>query len=344
MTGRKGSTLPASSPDTMRIQRSAATLSAIAALIVIASCASRPSRKDLAKEYAGLGDSYFEAKAYDKAETAYRRAQELDPELVVNTYQLARSYAENGQFDKSLPLLEALAKKDAENAVVLNLYAYVLLKKGENEKALAVYEKVLALSPYVKDALFNAAIISYGKGDYGKAAELLEAVYSQDPADEAVNRLLAETCFAGGKRERGFEVLEAYSAVKDKDPEAFRIIARERAKSREYALALKAYRSYLELAVNDAAAWFDRARLELLAAKDEGAAKTSLEKAVKAGYADKERIRLLIDLVSAAKLGDFLAILPDHLKPEPGSEGESAENALGSSGAPLESPKDSPAP
>jgi hypothetical protein len=139
-------------------------------------------------------------------------------------------------------------------------------------------------------------------------------------------RLLAEACFASGKRDRGFELMAAYSSVKDKDPEGFKIVARERAKSREYALALEAYGRYLALKEDDAVAWFERARLELLAAKDENAAKGSLEKAIKAGYKDKERMRLLIDLVSEENRPSFEALLEEK-KVEPGEDKEKAVDA-----------------
>jgi tetratricopeptide (TPR) repeat protein len=277
--------------------------------VIALSCASKPSVRDIAKEYAGLGDVFFELKRYDKAGDAYARALALYPELEVDRYQLARAYAENSQFDKALVLLKDLSAKDEKNVIVMNLYAYVLLKKGDDDGALAAYEKVLAMSPYGEDSLFNAGIIHYKKGNFDRAVEIFGKLNEVSPKDEGVMRLLAEACFASGKRDRGFELMAAYSSVKDKDPEGFKIVARERAKAREYALALEAYGRYLALKEDDAGAWFERARLELLAAKDEGSAKESLEKAIKAGYKDEERMRLLIDLVSDENRPGFESLL-----------------------------------
>jgi|GEM_PF-532163 tetratricopeptide (TPR) repeat protein len=294
----------------------------ICAAILCACTSSSPTRADLAKEYAALGDAYFELKRYDKAEEAYRRAADLDPLLAVNSYQLARTYAESAQYDKALTILQDLDKRDSGNILVLNLKAYVLLRQGKADEAAQAYQRVLELTPYSLDALFNAGIVDRMRGDHAKAVERFESILERKPDDVQAMRLLAESYFELGKDERALELMEAYTAIKSEDAEAFRLLASQRAERREYAAALEALSRYLTLTSGDGPAWFERARLELMAAKDEEAALSSFRKAMEAGYKDSDRARLLIDLVSERNQKAFLDLLPEDMRREGGVNGE----------------------
>jgi tetratricopeptide (TPR) repeat protein len=298
------------------------------------SCVSSPDKKAIAAEYASIGDAYMDVKKYDQAETAYRKALDYDPGISLNAYNLARSYAENGSFDKAIAIIDSLLAKDSENVIVLSLKAYALLKAEKPEEAGKVYGRVLDLEPYSLDALFNDGLIQRALGNQEEAYERFDAYNSLKPKDEEGLKLLADACFATGRTDRGFELLETYTSLKAQDPEGFLAVAERRTEAREYAAAIEAYDAYLAIKADDALAWFEKARLELVAAHEGEKALESFKKAIGAGYSDKARAEALVAAADEGMREDFTKAGGDLLAEEPTATAGADQSMLPASPTP----------
>jgi choline-sulfatase len=94
-----------------------------------------------------LGESYIEAKRYEDAERALRRAAELKPDLDTVHFNLGLVYEEKGDAAKAIASYEAeLAQNAKAYRAAFNL-AKLLQKAGRREEAVAQFRKVAEIQP-----------------------------------------------------------------------------------------------------------------------------------------------------------------------------------------------------
>lgn len=291
-------------------------------LVSLGSCLSLVDKKALARDYAALGQGYFELKQYDKAQGYFSRASELDPQLPLNSFELAKTFAENGQYGKSLSLLDDLLKKEPDNTVFLGLKGYILQKTGKTAEARTCIERVLVLSPYSKDALFNLGVIEYGAKEYKKAYDAWASLIEIDPKDSEATLLLAKAAFKADMADTGFQLLESYSALKPDDLSGLRMQAKQRYERREFALALKAYESLVSKDSGNADDWFELSMLAMQAAEDRERSLAAFKKAFDLGFKDRKRAYDFITSLPADEREGFKKLIPEEkpeTTPSPGS-------------------------
>ncbi len=85
-----------------------------------------------------------------------------------------------GNYDAALRQLEGAKTTGAAPAEIENLRGLALLLEGDTAKALASFEKSLALQPDLQPARFNRALALLRNREYAKAAADLEKVYADE--------------------------------------------------------------------------------------------------------------------------------------------------------------------
>jgi tetratricopeptide (TPR) repeat protein len=85
-----------------------------------------------------------------------------------------------GNYDAALRQLNGAKTSGGAPAEVENLRGLALLLDGETAKALASFEKALALQPTLEAARFNRALALLRNREYAKAAADLEKVYADE--------------------------------------------------------------------------------------------------------------------------------------------------------------------
>lgn len=286
----------------------------IAALLLafhLSSCLSLVDRKSLARDYAALGEGFFQIKQYEKAEGFFSRASELDPKLPLNSFLLAKTFAENGQWDRALSLTNGLLAKEAENAVFLSLKGYILQKQGKTGEARACLEKALEISPYSRDALFNMGAIEFSAGEFEKAYHAWERLVGIDPKDSEATLFLAKAAFRSERDDAGFRHLDDYAALKPDDASALRIRAERRKARREYSLALQAYEDLVAKDPKRAEDWFELSMLAMQAAEDADRSLEALGKAIELGFKDQEKIQAFVNSVAVGQRESFKALVEE---------------------------------
>jgi tetratricopeptide (TPR) repeat protein len=103
------------------------------------------------------------------------------------------TYILRGQYDAALRQLEGARSAGASEADVENLRGLALLLSGETAKALASFDRALALQPKLHEARFNRALALLRVNEPAKASAELEAIW----ADEA-SPLRAEAAYHNG--------------------------------------------------------------------------------------------------------------------------------------------------
>jgi tetratricopeptide (TPR) repeat protein len=291
----------------------------------------------LARDYAAIGDGYFELKQYDKAEAYFSKASQLDPTLPINSYQLAKIFAEKGDYDRAIELTDDLLALEPENGVFLSLKAFCLYKSDKLDQAKIYLEKIIQSSPYSKDALFNLSLLAYANKDFSQAADYLSRLLEIEPSDGDATLLLARTEFLMEKPEKGFELLDAYNKLKPSDSAGLRLIAQKRYERREYSLSLQAYENLVAQDPSKGGDWFELSKLAMQAAENRERSLEALKRAFEAGYDKLDTVEAFITSLPESEREYYRALIPDsliHPSPTPGSSpGQSA------GGAPTPSPK-----
>lgn len=308
------------------------------------SCVAQGSRSDLAKEYAAIGYGYYGLKKFDKAEFYFKKAIEMNAELPIGTYELARTYTENGDYKKGLELVDLLLAKDRQNTILLTLKAYCLLKLGRYAEARTSYMAVEALVPDNANAAYNLALMDIGEESFAESEARLERVIGLSEKDDAAILLLAKVKFKLEKDAEGFALLDKYDSIKERDPAALKLRAEKRALRREYALAMESYDAYLALKPGDPYAWFELSVLAILAGGEREKSLDAFKKCIENGYKEKKRVSDFLSSLSPEDAKPFNDILPSgYFMDDAGQEGNASPGASAStSPQALESPSPSP--
>ena len=141
--------------------------------------------------YFYLGSSYIGLNEFEQAESAYLKAADLNPGLLINQYRLAHDYRLLGRYDKAIEVLESILQRNSqESSAHYDLgINYNLLGKSENAREhFLEYQKSIKkwLDDYSNDPkshIYNGIILTrLGEKDAGweigkRAMELDSTMY-----------------------------------------------------------------------------------------------------------------------------------------------------------------------
>jgi tetratricopeptide (TPR) repeat protein len=126
------------------------------------------------------------AEAADQLE----RAWQLDPTVVEVAINLGGAYVMQGRHAKAIGVLEEASRVEPGNAMIwINLAAAYLgpLEDSGDEgqlKAIAAFEKALALDPQTSGVNYNLGLIYQQRGETEKAAAHFWRALDVDPSDD----------------------------------------------------------------------------------------------------------------------------------------------------------------
>jgi tetratricopeptide (TPR) repeat protein len=125
----------------------------------------------------------------DEAANRLERARELDPMNVEVAINLGGAYVMQGHHAKAVPVLEEASRADPDHVMVwINLAAAYLgyLEASDEDsqrKAIAAFERALALDPKAPSVNYNLGLIYKQRGEIEKAAAHFWRALDVDPSD-----------------------------------------------------------------------------------------------------------------------------------------------------------------
>jgi tetratricopeptide (TPR) repeat protein len=153
-----------------------------------------------------------------------------------------------GNYDAALRQLEGVKTTGASAADVENLRGLALLLSGDTNKALASFDKALALAPALQAARFNRALVLMRTRDYAKASAELEKVYADEHSplrgDAAYHLGLANDRL--GRATEAEKWLDRALRLDDKLDAALLYVGMLRERRKDLQGAGRAYLEYLE--------------------------------------------------------------------------------------------------
>lgn len=112
----------------------------------------------IALAWANYGDLLLAARGLPQAQSAYRRALQLDETVAVAHYGLANTYALKENYAEALPHFETAAQIAPTIPEFHFAHAFALGKRGEHAKAIAAYRRAVQLRPNFASAWLNLGV------------------------------------------------------------------------------------------------------------------------------------------------------------------------------------------
>jgi len=163
------------------------------------------------------GKIYEVEKNSSAAETALKKAVDLDPNLASAYNLLVATYVESNKLPEALRELEAILAKNPQYPQALLTSGVIYEKLNDSAKARDAYEKLLVVSPNAVPALNNLAYIYSEKlNNLARATELARKAHDLAPAEPSVADTLGWILYRQGSYQEAAELLQQ-SAVKRAD-------------------------------------------------------------------------------------------------------------------------------
>ncbi|HEX4075881.1 MAG TPA: tetratricopeptide repeat protein, partial [Candidatus Acidoferrales bacterium] len=120
-----------------------------------------------------LGDAYTQAKDYPKAEDAYRRAIELDPDDPGHRHGLAQALLSENKYAEALGQFKKLAELEPGTAENYLRMAQLDRRLGQFDDAESNLQHAKQLAPGSIEILYNEALLYEDQGRYDDAIKIL---------------------------------------------------------------------------------------------------------------------------------------------------------------------------
>lgn len=119
----------------------------------------------------------------------YSRSHSNDPDWL---YVMGRVLETEGQYGDAMGHYEMAIEKDDSHKEALFRLALNCDLNGENERAIALYQRCAKLQPTFLGALINLGVLYEDQGDYEKAVDCYEQVLAADPAHKRARLFLKD--------------------------------------------------------------------------------------------------------------------------------------------------------
>lgn len=152
------------------------------------------------------------------AETAYRRALDLDPDWVPALVNLADLYRNQGREDESASLLGHASSVAQDNAAVRYAHGLSLVRQGRTQEAFAELRQATLLNPEDPRYLYAYGIALNSFGETELAVAALESGYAKFPNDTDILFALVTIERDRGSATNALRYLNALLQLRPNDP------------------------------------------------------------------------------------------------------------------------------
>lgn len=157
-------------------------------------------RRGLLYFFRGL--SLKEKKDLKNAEKRFKKALKLKYDEMATRMQLFDLYIKMKKLKSASKQLDGLKKISGESELLVILDGYLKYRRGSINDALAAFEKI---APTNLEAKKNLARVHYNSGNYQKAMEVWEEIYSLQSDDKEAPLNIGRACFHLGNPDKAQE-------------------------------------------------------------------------------------------------------------------------------------------
>ena len=217
-----------------------------AGLVFSIACFSQNPRFINASEILKKGKELYDSGKYKESIEQYLTIPKRDTGYVNMLSELALSYIASEAYDKALASCEeGLAKASPFRAHLLRSQAIAIDRKGEYDKAVALFTKAIEAYPADFILLYNLGITHYNHKAYEKAMDCFFKVLSLNPFHPGSHLNLGRLSAGQGKKTHAMLSFGMYLGINNNDNDRLVFLEKYLAKSNTniHAIVLTAYRT-----------------------------------------------------------------------------------------------------
>jgi len=170
---------------------------------------------EYAKAYIGLGLFYKNKSDHKNSAFYFERAKAYTGQPTAYIYkELGYAYLKNGQFERSVALLDSSIMLDPENASLFNFKGSALFGLQKYNEALPVFIKASELNPNGVDILKNIGRCYFYLSQFDKAAAYFKKCIDLEPNNSENYQFLGITYQRMGDTEKANQFLGQYEKMK----------------------------------------------------------------------------------------------------------------------------------
>jgi len=196
-----------------------------------------------------LGVSYAQKKMFPEAENNLKDSLKAEPARESAMLQLAKVYLATKREQEGMGLLETIVQKNPKNTNAYYLAASYETYRGNREKALEYYQKIMAADPDDANAAFRIGMMFIGRGEVDKAERIADELIkkaSKRPEGHQLKGLVLYT-----KKNYDQAITELQGVVKNyQNPGAYYYLGLSHYQRNELEMALSQFRKVLDLSPN----------------------------------------------------------------------------------------------
>jgi tetratricopeptide (TPR) repeat protein len=247
---------------------------------------------------------------FDESEAAFKKALDLNPDLVTPYLNLGSIYLAKDEGKEAISLYEGIIQERPRFVQAYVALGAIYEMQGNQQRALETYEKALQVNPGSAPAANNVAWILLDRGkDLKRAFDLASMAKERMPDDPRVAATLGRALIAEGLYSQAVNELTYATEAQPPSSELYKYLGLACWKSGDTDQARQAYHKAVEINPEDLGAWYELARLDRTEGRLEDAS-AHLDKllALKPDYglAMMEKVNIYIAQKQPAKAVSFL--------------------------------------
>jgi tetratricopeptide (TPR) repeat protein len=184
------------------------------------------------------------------------KATETKPNDVKTNNNHAIAY--KGEYDKSIADYDKVIKIKPDFAAAYNNRGNVYSDKGEYDKAIADYDKAIEIKPYYAKAYNNRGNVYAYKGEYDKAIGDYDKVIEIKPNDAEFYNGRGIAYYMKGEHDRAIADFDKVIEIRPDSAEAYYNRGNVYIKKKQYDSAIADYSKAIKFKPNDAKAHYNR--------------------------------------------------------------------------------------
>ncbi|MDZ7794024.1 MAG: tetratricopeptide repeat protein [Spirochaetia bacterium] len=299
----------------MFLRRAGGLLVAMVLLLSLVGCRTSPQQRELAETYYNLGNAYIELEDWGKAENAFARALEIEPNMYRAGYNMARVHIYSQNYSKAAAILHQLLEADRGNITFLETLAWVELKRGKIDQAQSLYRSLIEKDPANCNVRYNLSLLLSERQEYAEAYSLLlKCVYGKNSDAELLLLL--------GQLEQKLEWgsgLGWFERAFEQDPQNQTVLSELAAayvKERDFTEALDIYRQMSARAEEAEKGRFllQQARILLVQLEENTRGIAALKGALEAGFRDVATLSALYTALDEQNKAEALSAMEAELQ------------------------------
>ncbi|MBI2638784.1 tetratricopeptide repeat protein [Candidatus Peregrinibacteria bacterium] len=145
---------------------------------------------DCIEAYEEIGDNFLSLKEFEKAEKALLRAVQLDPHSANANYLLGFTYSALGDWEGSIEYLEGADQIQANHPEILRCLGWSYFHYGQKKKGIIVLERALNLAWDDCLILCDLGVCYLNEKNFERAIALFQKVLAIEPENEKARECL----------------------------------------------------------------------------------------------------------------------------------------------------------